>query len=317
MTKAKRSLKRQTTPTSHVSVMNRVCIQGGMNNEWAALPVETLQNVQCVRLTAWSANWLMMICFGCKTPDTWSLDVVRWTIDHCIDLVRQVVPRSEGDDVEENISSDALNVLADDSCDDETPAVDSQNSQNSQNTPTKAKSLHNTPWLCVNTAKGDITLKVGKNKVIYIKVDGSAVDPTQCESSIGRFVELVISFKARQKHESGRVVFADGALGGGIVPECLMNTTDKGKITFDFRKQAWTVHYNKKNPGQKRGQKKHQSSEGLQIQKAPCHGTVLNSNQLSEVLQLHLVKARRLWNLIDKSGEARIPEGTTSSSVST
>ena len=289
-----KTLKRCHTPSDEVEIDKHLCVKGGLYDDWVLVPIEpndNHDNMQCVRVTAWLTTWLTCIAFGQKTGDTESKCTIQWAIDHCRAKLRATV--FDRTPVTEVVSAQAAAILNAVSSDEEEPEGDADDTQSSSTS--KCPST----WCCIDSDQGPIECKAAaRGNYLFIKCDNDTHGKPRA-NSLKNFINLVISFKAQRKQSEGRVVFPWGQLSGGIVPDTLLRAEDKGKITFDFRKQSWCVRYHA-TPHTKQ---KRVHFNGLQV------GEDLDetSNEaFSSLLKDKLTKARMMWNSYDKSSSARL-----------
>lgn len=288
-----KTLKRCHTPSGEVEVDKNLCVKGGLYDDWVLVPIEEHDNVQCVRVTAWLTTWLTCIAFGQKTGDTESKCTIQWAIDHCRSKLR--VTAFDKTPVTEAVSVHAAAILNAESSDDEDVASKADDDDTQSSSTSKCP----TTWCCIESDQGAIECKAAaRGNYIFIKCDDDAVGKPKA-NSLKNFINLVISFKAQRKNAAGRVVFPWGQLSGGIVPDTLLRTDDKGKITFDFRKQSWCVRYHA-SPENKQ---KRVHYSGLQVGE-DLHE--MTNDEFSCLLKDKLTKARMIWNAYDKSNSARL-----------
>ena len=282
-----RQLKRHETPTEDIEIGQRLCVKGGLSDDWLVLPVEKQSGTLCVRITATTCAWLNQSCFALKTSTHDSRKVIQWAMDHCRQRISHTSVSSQS--INEDLGADAQAVLADGSDDDEDAEVD-----DAPATPRVMKCP--SVWSCIVTDKGPITVLPAKScNKLFVK----------CTSDdIKTFLSLVASFKSLRKESHGRVLFPSGEFSGGLVPEAYLKPSDKGKIDFDFRAQTWRVSF-KSCQGHR---KRRTETKGLGVSSTRADGTTMDSEEFVSALKSRLVKARKLWNVLDQSADCRLSD---------
>ena len=151
-------------------------------------------------------------------------------------------------------------------------------------------------WVSVVSEHGPITVKsVPRCNLLLAEATSS---------SLTALISLAISFKACNKASKGRSIFLPGRLGGGIVRETYLRLEDISKVSFEFRRFAWQIRY-KANVHTR---KSRTSVTGLQVSTNIPDNSSLSETAVITHLKDMLSKARRMWNLMDKSDAPRLME---------
>jgi hypothetical protein len=266
----------------------QLCIQGGLSDAWTSLPTETSGGVECVRLTATRCPWLVKMLFGVTKFHSDSKSVIEETIDYCrsqIKMNQSAHEQTEGV-AHEEISAQAKAILDSDSDSDE---------DGSQLDATAIRNCSSN-WTCIDSEHGPITVRV-KPRLNALLVEAT---PT----SLVAVSNLALSFKARQKAASGRSLHPAGSLCGGVVPGSYLKPEETSKIQFNFRKCSWQIKYRAIPTSPSLGK----DTNGLEVMQKNIDGTALSEDFFILNMKEMLAKARRLWNIKDKSTEQRIKE---------
>ena len=109
----------------------------------------------------------------------------------------------------------------------------------------------------------------------------------------------------REEYDSQLAALREpAAVAGGCVAGDGAQDVDKGRVRWNFARNSWQIHYDSTGQGQMKT-----SIVGLQVPTVASSGEALASEAYASVRSAALLKARTLWNHLDRSDSDRFSPG--------
>lgn len=295
-----------------------LCVRGGSRKKWVPVPTVMRGANSCVTLSSTKSSWAMH-CLMSTIPDTDTQDVVlvlKAFEKNIRQQMHSVEPTTDSDSQTtasgEPASKRQRLLDSDDDSDSAAPSCDSQLSAGNSLLPAK-------------TTVAPKASKVGVAAAGLMKVDldGALVSigvhkgPGLQISATTDAIQIVLSYIVKNYHtllktsraiESERRSTIDSSPRDLLVTakphECRKSPdaktgTDTNKIRWDFQRAAYAVIFKAADGSI------HRHSKGLEVQRLDVFGSPLSASVYAEAKRLLILRARAMWNELDKSGEPR------------